>query len=119
MNKVRLRKRIGLRVINGHPWIFANEVEQVSEGIVPGETVIVETPEGKFVGQGYINPKSQILVRLLTRKKDETIDETFFLENRAEASEGVFRCRTRFRSFFGTQFEITFPAYARDKKLCP
>ena len=80
MNKVRLRKRIGLRVINGHPWIFANELEQVSEGIVAGETVIVETAEGKFVGQGYINPKSQILVRLLTRKKDETIDETFFLE---------------------------------------
>jgi 23S rRNA (cytosine1962-C5)-methyltransferase len=85
MNKVRLKKRIGHRVINGHPWIFANEVEQVNGNIEGGETVLVETSDGKFLGQGYINPKSQILVRLLTRKKDDKIDDAFFLNRISKA----------------------------------
>jgi 23S rRNA (cytosine1962-C5)-methyltransferase len=80
MNKVRLKKRIGNRVINGHPWIFGNEAELINGNIEPGEVVIVETADGKFLGQGYINPKSQILVRLLTRKKDDKIDDQFFLD---------------------------------------
>ncbi len=29
---------------------------------------------------GYINPKSQIMVRLLTRDKEETINEEFFIK---------------------------------------
>lgn len=87
MNKVRLKKRIGQRVINGHPWIFANEVQEVSGNIEAGEIVLVETADGKFLGQGYINPKSQILVRLLTRKKDEVIDDQFFLERIKNAWE--------------------------------
>jgi len=87
MNKVRLKKRIGQRVINGHPWIFANEVQEVSGNIEAGEIVLVETADGKFLGQGYINPKSQILVRLLTREKDEVIDDQFFLERIKNAWE--------------------------------
>jgi 23S rRNA (cytosine1962-C5)-methyltransferase len=87
MNKVRLKKRIGQRVINGHPWIFANEVQEVSGKIEAGEIILVETADGKFLGQGYINPKSQILVRLLTRKKDEVIDDQFFLDRIKNAWE--------------------------------
>lgn len=33
--------------------------------------------DGKFVGRGYVNPQSQIMVRLLTRRKEE-INEDFF-----------------------------------------
>jgi 23S rRNA (cytosine1962-C5)-methyltransferase len=87
MNKVRLKKRIGHRVINGHPWIFANEVDQVSGNIEPGDIVLVETADGKFLGQGYFNPKSQILVRLLTRKKEDIIDDKFFTDRISNAWE--------------------------------
>ncbi len=87
MIKVRLKKRIGHRVINGHPWIFANEVDRVMGEIEAGETVCVETADGKFLGQGYINPKSQILVRLLSRKKDDVIDDKFFLDRIKKAWE--------------------------------
>jgi len=87
MNKVRLKKRIGNRVINGHPWIFGNEAEQVNGNIEPGEVVMVETADGKFLGQGYYNPKSQILVRLLTRKKEDRIDDRFFLDRIRNAWE--------------------------------
>lgn len=80
MIKVVLKRKISNRVVNGHPWVFANEVQQVHGLAEPGDTVVVETHDGKFVGKGYINPKSQILVRILTRKKQDEIDADFFFK---------------------------------------
>jgi 23S rRNA (cytosine1962-C5)-methyltransferase len=78
MTKVILNRKISKRVENGHPWVFANEVEKVEGEVQGGETVDVFTHDKKFVGRGYINPKSQILVRLLTRDRSEVIDEAWF-----------------------------------------
>lgn len=78
MSKIFLKRKISPRVVNGHPWIFANEVDKVEEGVNAGDTVEVFTHDSKFVGKGYINPKSQILVRLLTRNKLDEINEQFF-----------------------------------------
>ncbi len=78
-SKVYLKRKIARRVADGHPWIFNNEVERVDGEVNGGETVDVFTHDKKFMGRGYINPKSQILVRLLTRQKDEEINEDFFL----------------------------------------
>lgn len=79
MNKVYLRRKITPRVENGHPWIFSNEVEKIEGEVVGGEIAEVFSHDKKFIGKGYINPKSQILVRLLTRSKSEEINEAFFL----------------------------------------
>ncbi|HXD77394.1 MAG TPA: class I SAM-dependent rRNA methyltransferase [Puia sp.] len=87
MTKVYLKKKISRRVENGHPWIFANEAGAVEGEAGGGETVEVFTHDKKFVGRGYINSKSQILVRLLTREKGETIDEDFFLSRLRRAWE--------------------------------
>lgn len=78
MNKVYLRRKITPRVENGHPWIFSNEVEKIEGEVVGGEIAEIFSHDRKFIGKGYINPKSQILVRLLTRSKTEEINETFF-----------------------------------------
>ncbi|MGB3154403.1 MAG: class I SAM-dependent rRNA methyltransferase [Chitinophagaceae bacterium] len=78
MYKVYLNKKISPRVVNGHPWIFNNEVEKIEGDVKGGEITEVFTHDKKFVGRGYINPKSQILVRLLTRNKTEEINEHFF-----------------------------------------
>ena len=64
--------------MDGHPWIFSNEIEKVEGLISGGEIVTVFTHDNKFIGSGYINPKSQIMVRLLTRDKSSLIDEEFF-----------------------------------------
>ena len=79
MQKVHLKKKIAQRVASGHPWIFANEVEKVEGNPEPGAVVDVFYGDGKFAGKGYFNQQSQIMVRLLTRKRDETVDEAFFL----------------------------------------
>jgi len=78
MIKIHLRKKISRRVQEGHPWVFANEVDRVEGTVAGGEIVDVFTHDNKFIGRGYINPKSQILVRLLTRNKSEEINEGFF-----------------------------------------
>jgi 23S rRNA (cytosine1962-C5)-methyltransferase len=78
MIKVFLRKKISRRVAEGHPWIFSNEIEKVEGSISGGEIVTVFTHDNKFIGSGYINPRSQIMVRLLTRDKSIVINEDFF-----------------------------------------
>lgn len=79
MTRVFLKRKISPRIANGHPWIFNNEVEKIEGGADGGEIVEVFTHDKKYIGKGYINPKSQILVRLLTRNKGEEINETWFL----------------------------------------
>lgn len=79
MITVKLKRKITPRVANGHPWIFNNEVEKVEGNVEGGEIADVFTHDSKFLGRGYINPKSQILVRLLTRQPKEEINEAFFL----------------------------------------
>jgi 23S rRNA (cytosine1962-C5)-methyltransferase len=77
MTKVFLRKKIAPRIANGHPWVYGNEVEKIEGEVIAGDIVDVYYSAEKYAGRGYINPQSQILVRLLTRKQ-ETIDEAFF-----------------------------------------
>jgi len=82
MNKIFLKRKISTRIANDHPWIFNNEVEPQSlqESIDPGSIVEVYTYDKKFVGKGYFNPRSQIVIRLLTRNKTDEINEQFFFD---------------------------------------
>lgn len=87
MAKFFLRKKIGDRVINGHPWIFANELGDSEGECNPGDIVEVYSYNGSFVGKGYINPASQIRIRILTRNKQEQVDAAFFHKKIKEAWE--------------------------------
>ncbi len=77
MTKVILKRKIAPRIANGHPWIFGNEVNTIEGEVKPGDIVDVYFADNSFAGRGFINPKSQIIVRLLTRKKED-INEDFF-----------------------------------------
>ena len=70
MNKIILKRKVGSRVLNGHPWIFANEIGEIKGAMGPGDIVEVYTSEGKFLGKGYANPQSQIALTInqLTRR---------------------------------------------------
>ena len=75
MEKVILRKTI--RVLEGHLWIFSNELLESPKNYEPGSFVGVCDRQNNFMGIGYINPNSLISIRLLTRKKED-IDADFF-----------------------------------------
>jgi len=87
MTKVILKKKISRRVEDGHPWIFANEVNIIDGQPAGGDIVDVYTHDKKFTGRGYIYPKSQIMVRLLTRDKNEQVDDDFFYNRLKKAWE--------------------------------
>lgn len=85
MTTVILKKKISPRVLNGHPWIFGNEVNLIDGDAKPGDVVEVFTHDKKFIGKGYLNPQSQIPVRILTRDKQETVNEDFFYQKLLQA----------------------------------
>jgi 23S rRNA (cytosine1962-C5)-methyltransferase len=88
MKSLFLNKNISSRVESGHPWIFANEVNRgkaLDAAAKAGEIVNVFTHDKKFIGKGYVNPQSQIMVRLLTRDKNREINDAFFYETIQQA----------------------------------
>ena len=87
MPDLTLKRKIAPRIAQGHPWIFANEVDKLPDGLEGGEIVDVLYHDGKFAGRRYVNPKSQIIARLLTRNKNEQVNEEFFLKRIRQAWE--------------------------------
>ena len=60
MKKVVLKRKISSRIANGHPWIFANEIDLMDDAMEAGDIAEVLSHDGKFIGKGYINPISRI-----------------------------------------------------------
>jgi len=80
MKRVVLKRKISNRVVNGHPWVFNNEINLMDDIIVAGDITEVVSHDGKFIGYGYINPNSVIPVRIISRDKTDKIDNAFFLK---------------------------------------
>ena len=53
------------RILQGHRWIFSNEISEKLTDYTPGDWVEVFTGKGVPLGVGYINPQSLIAVRLV------------------------------------------------------
>jgi 23S rRNA (cytosine1962-C5)-methyltransferase len=77
MRTLKLKKKEERRIQRGHPWVFSNELHDLPTDAVPGEIVDVRDASGGFIGRGYVNPRSLIAVRLLTRQRED-IDAQFF-----------------------------------------
>jgi 23S rRNA (cytosine1962-C5)-methyltransferase len=84
MTKVYLNRKINQRIALGHPWIYNNEVDRIAGPVEPGDIVEVYFFDGQLAGRGYINPASQIIIRLLTRKRED-ITVGFFHQKIQEA----------------------------------
>lgn len=89
---VYLKKNEEKRLLRGHPWVFANEAARIEGEGKNGDLATVLTSEGRFVGKGFINHLSKILVRIFIRNEAEVPDEAFFT-GRIEAAKR-FRERT-------------------------
>lgn len=70
---------------NGHLWIFSGALQQPPHWIEPGGLVDVKSATGAFVARGYYNSRTDIAIRILTRKQEEAIDEEFFEQRISEA----------------------------------
>lgn len=73
-------------VLGGHPWVFSGAIARVEGAAAGGDLVEVADARGRWLARGYYNPKSQIVIRLLTWDEAETIDETFWRRRLAAAT---------------------------------
>jgi 23S rRNA (cytosine1962-C5)-methyltransferase len=58
-----LNKGVRHRILDGHPWVFASEVERIEGEAVDGGTVEIRSAKGVFLGSAIFNRKSQIIAR--------------------------------------------------------
>ncbi len=74
---VTLKKGEGRMLKSGGLWIFDNEIASVMGSFENGDVVIVRDFDGYPLGRGFINENSKIRVRMMTRNKDQEVDEAF------------------------------------------
>lgn len=87
LKTLRLNKREERRLQSGHLWIYSNEVnirETPLKQFSPGEQVYVETAGGKFLGTAYVNPKSLICARLISRTR-QSLNQQLLLARMQQA----------------------------------
>jgi 23S rRNA (cytosine1962-C5)-methyltransferase len=76
-SKIILKPQKEKPVIQNHQWIFSGAIGRIEGNPQDGDIVDVFDSKGNFLARGYLNRKSQITVRILT-KNEEEIDESFF-----------------------------------------
>lgn len=65
-------------VRNGHPWVYGEEVTKKSDLIEDGELTDVLTGKGRYLGTGFYNSRSKILIRILSDNPNDKFDFEFF-----------------------------------------
>lgn len=83
-----LKKNEEKRLLQGHQWIFSNEIAEERGGCEAGDVVELLRYDGTFLGIGFYHPHSLIAFRLLSRTPEE-IGTAFFIQR----IETAFRFR--------------------------
>ena len=82
MTQVKVNRKAANRVASGHPWIFSSDVTDLG-GAQPGDPVTVLEPNGRPLGTAHYSSTSQIALRMLSSKVEETGREFFLQRLRA------------------------------------
>lgn len=74
---VYLKKGEEKRILGGHSWVYANEVQKIEGKDKNGSLAEVRGSDGRYLGKGYINHLSKILVRIFIRGNEEDGEELY------------------------------------------
>ncbi|BBF41547.1 methyltransferase [Lachnospiraceae bacterium KM106-2] len=74
---VALKKGEGRTIKAGGAWVYDNEIDTITGHFENGDLVFVHDFDGYPMGVGFINTKSKITVRMMTRHEDQEIDAAF------------------------------------------
>ena len=75
--RVTVNKKAELSLKNGHPWVYGAEVLE-KDPAGNGAVVDVFSEKGTYLGSGFYNEQSKILVRVLSKNANDAFDEAFF-----------------------------------------
>lgn len=112
--KVYLKKGEEKRIVAGHSWVYANEVAKIDGKDKNGSLAEVYSFDGRFIGKGYINHASKILVRVFIRS-DVTDDENFYMQRLKTAND--YRLKLGYKNCYRVVFAEAddLPALIVDK----
>ena len=82
---VTLKKGEGRSFKAGGLWIYDNEIDTIVGTFHNGDIVMVHDFDGYMLGRGFINQNSKIRVRMMTRDKEQMIDDAF-IRRRVQAA---------------------------------
>ncbi len=74
---LRLKPGSRPRVLQGHPWVFANEVCELFPSEFDGLGVTLKDFRGRALGSGIYNRTSQIVWRRFSKTPDKPFDKSF------------------------------------------
>ncbi|MCF0149853.1 MAG: class I SAM-dependent rRNA methyltransferase [Firmicutes bacterium] len=118
--RVYLKKKEDKRIREGHAWVYANEVERIEGEGRNGDLAAVYDHAGIYIGKGFLNHQSKILVRVMLRGsegagKDFAVDKEFFKARIARAND--YRLRLGFTDCYRMVFAEAddLPALIIDK----
>jgi 23S rRNA (cytosine1962-C5)-methyltransferase len=78
MKKLILKPGREKSLLRKHPWVFSGAVERVDGNPDSGETILVRSSHGAFLGWAAFSPKSQIVARVWDFAEPTQIDREFF-----------------------------------------
>lgn len=87
--KLWLKRGRANPVWQGHPWVYSGAVLREDGGYEPGDVVEVCDVEGRTIGHGFANPRSQIRVRMVTRPGELAKVDPTLLEKRVREARGL------------------------------
>ena len=73
---VTLKKGEGRTLKAGGMWVYDNEIASVTGEFEEGDIVAVQDFDGYFMGYGFINTRSKITVRLMSRRREHPVNES-------------------------------------------
>lgn len=85
MAKLILHRGKERSVLRRHPWIFEGSIAHLAGHARSGDTVEIETDDGRPLGRAAFSPKSQIRARMWSYDTGESIDDAFFKRRVAAA----------------------------------
>ncbi len=74
---VTLKPGEGRALKAGGPWVYDNEAASIEGAFADGDIVDVRDAQGKFLCKGFINRRSKLLVRVMSREEGAVIDRDF------------------------------------------
>lgn len=74
---VYIKKGEARALKSGGLWIYDNEIDWIEGNFENGDLVHVFDFDGYPLGVGFINTRSKITIRMMSRKRDTVVDETF------------------------------------------
>ncbi len=102
MKKIFLKKNEERRIVNGHLWVFSNEIFKIEGEPETGDIVEIYDSKNNLLGAGFFNKNSLIAIRILSQNLIDDLESLLRerMKSAYELRETFYPHREAFRMVF-------------------